>query len=173
MKGASLIDADALGLSLLSDAGTRARLVSAFGSGILSHGRVDRKKLAAAAFSDSVKLRTLNSISHPQLARLIRKRIAKGIARGAESRSSIIDAALYRELGLDRICDAVILLRVSEATAKKRLPRGIFMRRGFQKEPKRADFIIYNNLSIARLKQKAKIVARRLMELEGKGSKRR
>jgi dephospho-CoA kinase len=71
--GAVVIDADDLARRAIAQ-GTDglARVVEAFGREILGpDGDVDRRKLAEVVFADPTRLRELESIVHPEVARLL------------------------------------------------------------------------------------------------------
>lgn len=72
-RGAVLIDADELARRAV-DPGTAGfdRVIEAFGQGLLDgSGEIDRQKLAAIVFGDPEARRLLESIVHPEVARLL------------------------------------------------------------------------------------------------------
>jgi dephospho-CoA kinase len=85
--GSRHIEADRIGRQVLNR--FRARLRKRFGTDILKGGRIDRKRLRAAVFTDQANVRYLNRLTHPNLIRTIRERIRK-----IESGVIVIDAAL-------------------------------------------------------------------------------
>ncbi len=72
-RGAVVLDLDEIAHRLLEPgSATHARVVEAFGEAILDgHGRVDRARLAAAAFASREAADLLNSIMHPAVFREI------------------------------------------------------------------------------------------------------
>ncbi len=160
IRGSRIMDADAIGKGLLSDRKTMKRLTAAFGAGILKKGKIDRKLLAGAAFRSRKSQRALNSIMHPSLINKIKYETKS--AEGT-TRHCIIDAALFDELKLKRMSDFVVLVRANEAEAKKRVSAEIFLRRKFQKELRKPDFILYNNSGISSLKKSVKAVAGKIL----------
>lgn len=117
-KGFRIIDCDALVHSLYEDA-RYARLVeNAFGKEYIRDGGVDRKKLGSLVFSDPAALKKLNETVSPFIMRAVTERIEKA---KAEDRSTVLDAPLLFEYGLEKYCDAVIGVTVDTETAVKRL----------------------------------------------------
>ena len=117
-KGFRIIDCDALVHSLYEDI-RYARLVSdAFGEEYIREGRVDRKKLGALVFSDADALKKLNETVSPFIMHAVTERIME--ARNDEL-STVLDAPLLFEYGLEAYCDCVIGVTVDIETAVKRL----------------------------------------------------
>jgi dephospho-CoA kinase len=117
-QGAVAVDADRLAREVLSRAAVRQALVARFGSGILKpDGAVERSRLAAAAFGEgAAAVADLNAITHPPILALVEERIA---AAGPDE-VLVLDLPLLIETGLDRRCDLVIFVEVSEKTRRDR-----------------------------------------------------
>lgn len=100
-----VIDEDKLGHEALDN--NIDKLREAFGEGILTEGRVDRKKLGPIVFSDKEKLEKLNSISHPWMVnetlRLSKEAEEKG-------KIAVINAAILEKMGFVPYCNEVILV---------------------------------------------------------------
>jgi len=164
LPGSHPIRPDIIGIRLLSSAKVKRKILNAFGKSILQNNIINRKKLAQKAFANKESLIRLNSISHPLMIRKI-------MAITRKNKISIIDAALFNELKLDKISDVVVLVKARDIHVKKRVPDAIYSRRRFQAEPKKADFIIWNNDTVRALGTKVKKVAmqiKKLMENAGK-----
>jgi dephospho-CoA kinase len=99
--GAKIIDADRLGHDLIQPSlPAYQEIVAQFGRDILdSSGAIDRQHLGRLAFSDPLKLRTLNAILHP---RIIAKTedLAKQHLVDNPSGLILVDAALIYEADL-------------------------------------------------------------------------
>lgn len=98
-RGLPVIDADLLAREavVLGSPGL-ARIVEVFGTDILlADGNLDRKKLAAAVFSDEAKRRALNGIVHPEVTRLTFERAQALRERGEPL--ACYEAALIVENG--------------------------------------------------------------------------
>lgn len=117
-KGFRIIDCDALVHSLYEDV-RYARLVeNAFGKEYIRDGGVDRKKLGSLVFSDPAALKKLNETVSPFIMCAVTERIERA---KTEDRSTVLDAPLLFEYGLEKYCDAVIGVTVDTETAVKRL----------------------------------------------------
>jgi dephospho-CoA kinase len=149
--GSRHIEADRIGWQVLNR--FQNRLQKRFGAEILKGGRIDRKKLRAAVFTDRANVRFLNRLTHPSLIKVIRERIRK-IGSGV----IVIDAALLFEWpGLMAKVDHPILVtsprKAKEQRAlRKGIDRQTFLRiLRFQKSEKvlsrQAEFVIRNDRS--------------------------
>ncbi|MCM8747839.1 dephospho-CoA kinase [Thermomicrobiaceae bacterium CFH 74404] len=102
--GAETIDADQVAREVMSRGSPVLEdVVLAFGPEVMNpDGSLDRRALARIVFSDPEQLARLESIVHPPVVELIRRRVA-------ESRSPVvvIDAIKLFEAGLAGDCDEV------------------------------------------------------------------
>lgn len=99
--GARIIDADRIGHELLlSPKPAYTEVVNRFGREILApSGEIDRKKLGAIVFADSVALAALNGIVHPRIIQRTEELAAS--YRDQDLRSVVVvDAALIFEAGI-------------------------------------------------------------------------
>lgn len=124
-------------------------LVSAFGSGILgADGFLNRKELAAAAFSSAEKTELLNKTLLPHIAALIEPELCREYV--------LLDAPTLYESGLDKKCDVTVavLADVSERTERIIRRDGLTLNEARLRisagKPdsfylERADKILYNN----------------------------
>jgi len=151
--GAKIIDADKIGHLLLKPkTAVYKRLIRAFGRNILSaDNSIDRVKLADIAFSRRESLRKLNNIMHPEIIHIIKAKLAK-----AGKKTTVIDAALLIESGLDNCVDRIVVVKLNRVVQMNRL-----LNKGFSERCKilarikaqmpigkkllKADFIIDNN----------------------------
>ena len=98
------LDADEIYHELLdTSADMRDALVSTFGSGILSGGKICRKALAAVVFADEEALARLNAITHPRVTDEIVRRM-----KAADKAVCSIDAFGLIQSGMHRICDHTV-----------------------------------------------------------------
>ena len=104
-EGFFVLDEDKLGHEALAE--NKEKLISVFGSQILTDDAIDRKKLGSIVFSDKKSLQALESISHPWMVKETEKRARKAEAEG---RNVVINAAILTRLGLDTICDEIIFV---------------------------------------------------------------
>lgn len=157
-----MLDADAIGHRVIDRPDVRARLVRSWGTGILRGRRVDRDRLARAAFRSRAAARRLNRQVHPAILREIRRRLAR--SRGWV----VLDAALLFEAGADRLCDRVVFvdaprrLRHLRAAARGMRPEEAARRELFQRplayKKRRADYVIDNAGPKSRTKRQARKV---------------
>ena len=114
----------AAGLPLI-DADKEARAVTAVGSPVLEdiaavfgahlllpNGELDRKALAAAAFSSKENTEKLNAVTHPAIIARMRAAFDKAAADGAAV--AVMDVPLLFESGLDRLCDHTVAVVAEE-----------------------------------------------------------
>lgn len=152
-RGIPLVDADAIARTVTEKGSpVLSALADTFGKDILfPDGSLDRRALAAVAFSSKENTEKLNAVTHPAILARIRRALAD-----ATGDAVVLDAPLLFETGLDALCDhtvaivadeAVRLARItardgiSEEAAKKRMavqPDTAFY-------AARADILLYNN----------------------------
>lgn len=152
-NGIPLVDADAIARTVTEKGSpVLSALADTFGKDILfPDGSLDRRALAAVAFSSKENTEKLNAVTHPAILARIRRALAD-----ATGDAVVLDAPLLFETGLDTLCDytaaivadeAVRLARItardgiSEEEAKKRMavqPDTAFY-------AARADILLYNN----------------------------
>ncbi|MDD5730646.1 MAG: dephospho-CoA kinase, partial [Candidatus Omnitrophica bacterium] len=134
-----------------------------FGKSILKKdGKVNREKLGKIVFEgESSLLLKLNSITHPEIIRLIRKSIAK-----SAKKIVILDAPLLIEAGLKALVDKLIVVNIDPRIQVKRIQaRTKLSRRQISDRIKRqiplekklrlADFIIDNSKTFVKTKAQA------------------
>jgi len=166
--GARVIDADRIGHHLLkSGSPCHAKVVKAFGSAIVSGGRIKRKALGKIVFGNKRELEKLNKIIHPYILREIKNKISK-IKNSGFSGLVIVDAALIVPWDLQKMLDLLIVIDTSLKTRIERLrARGLSLNQARKilasqlpasKLKNEADLVIHNDGSLSGLKQKVKMV---------------
>lgn len=119
--GYSVIDADKIS-ALVTEKGSPIlpRLAEAFGEDIMNEdGTLDRRLLAQRAFSSWDQTSLLNHITHPEIVRLILKKINGEFWNGYEG--VIVDAPQLFESGLDKKCNFIIAVSAPEDLRLKRI----------------------------------------------------
>lgn len=113
--GFKIIDCDTLArLAVEKGSDGLADIVKAFGDGVLnSDGTLNRKQLAALAFSASDKTELLNKTLLPHIVKLIKAQIDVPLV--------LLDAPTLFESGADSLCDDVIVVLCDEKTRKERI----------------------------------------------------
>ncbi len=86
--------------------------------GSTSGGKVDRAKLAAMVLNDSAALARLEAIVHPLVTASREKFLAEAQACGAEV--VVFDVPLLFETGLERHCDAVVVVSAPPDVQRQR-----------------------------------------------------
>jgi dephospho-CoA kinase len=104
--GFFIIDVDKLGHEALEE--KKDEVIKDFGREIINGELIDRKKLGSLVFGDKKKLAALNSIVHPWM---INKTI--DMISGTEKRKICINAALLFEMGLNDLCDRILIVKSS------------------------------------------------------------
>ncbi len=95
------INVDEYGYKSLKD--KKKEIIKTFGSNILTHNEIDRKKLSNIVFKSKFDLYKLNSIVHPYMKSKIKDDI-----QITNSDKIIIHAALLLDMNLDKLCNKVI-----------------------------------------------------------------
>ena len=155
-QGAKVLDADEIAHRLIAPRGTcYPTIVRQFGKGILTRGRIDRRKLARIVFADPRKLKQLEKIIHPAVGREIQAKL-KGFAKNKRNRIVAVEVPLLFESGLNRLVDQVIVVKSSREvqwkrlTARSNMPKEEIAKRiqsqmPLQEKIKRADFVVDNS----------------------------
>lgn len=122
--GATVIDADQLARQVVEPGKPAWRdIVRTFGSDILCPDRtLDRQALADIVFRSPRKLKRLERIIHPRVARL-QSRLTKAIAGRRPDTVVIYEVPLLFEAGVDKRVDTVIVVTADRRTQVERLAR--------------------------------------------------
>jgi dephospho-CoA kinase len=116
-RGVRVIDADALVHEMFKkDLVCRRAIARAFGPDFVGARGVDRVKLGKLVFSDLKALRTLETIVHPRLGRMIVEDI-----KSAGRRIIVLDAAILIEAGWHKFMDVVIVVKARRDIQLKRV----------------------------------------------------
>ena len=155
-KGCFIIDGDKVAREIvLANSPALRELAGAFGEDIiLPDGSLDRKALAARAFSSREKTELLNSITHPHIKRCFEQLVQKACSEGFSL--AVIDAAALLESDCRELCEKIIVVHADEELRLRRILRrdGITREQALtrikgQREDnyyfERADVVIYNN----------------------------
>lgn len=169
--GCYIIDADKLSKDLtVKDGKCLKDIIGTFGTEVLNDdGSLNRKKLGSIVFNDKQAKIELERIIHPHIIRKTNEIIAKKY----KSTDIIVDAPLLFEVGLDRICDKVIVIyaqyhlqikrfmkrdNISKEEAEKRIASQM----PIEDKMKLADITIDNSSTIAELNKNIKAVYKEL-----------
>ncbi len=118
--GCAVIDADRVARDMVKDPGCLAQLKEIFGADIVAQdGLLDRRKLAARAFSSPENTRKLNAVTHPAIIRECTRQIEAAAA--GDCRAVILDAPLLFESGTQDLCGATVAVITPDASRLKRI----------------------------------------------------
>ncbi len=169
--GCYIIDADKLSRTLTTkDSKCLKDIVGTFGTDILKNdGTLNRKKLASIIFNDKQLKIELERIIHPHIIRKTNEIIAKKY----NTTDIIIDAPLLFEVGLDRICDKVIVIYAKyhlqlsrlmkrDNLSKKEATKRIALQMPIEEKMKLADITIDNSGTLIELKRNIKFIYKQL-----------
>jgi len=110
--GCLVIDSDAVAHEVIQRPQVKRDLVAWWGSGILrENGTVDRREVARHVFGRPDEVQRLNNLLHPLVA-AERDRVMAEAAGNAQIAGVVWDTPLLFEVGWDRLCDAVIFVKV-------------------------------------------------------------
>lgn len=119
--GAAVIDSDSLGHEVM-EIGTNAynKIVDLFGMDVLNRDNsLDRKKLGNQVFGNETLLLKLNNIIHPEVEKLVDKKIAEFIKKNYKYIA--LETALLIKVGYNRKCDKVWYVYADREIRLKRL----------------------------------------------------
>lgn len=122
--GAVVIDADQLARDMVQpDRPAWRAIVRSFGKGVLNPDRtMDRHALGVIVFHDKSKLRRLEQIIHPRVARE-QARLARQAARKDPRAVVVYDVPLLFEAGITRRVDKIIVVTADQETQIARLKK--------------------------------------------------
>jgi dephospho-CoA kinase len=122
--GAVVIDADALARDVVTPGKPAWReIIRQFGQGILNPDRtINRQTLAAIVFGNRTKLRRLERIIHPRVARE-QARLTRQAAQQDPRAVVVYDVPLLFEAGIDTRVDKIVVVAADRETQIARLKK--------------------------------------------------
>lgn len=122
-RGIAVIDADVLARDVVNNSKScLGDLVLAFGCDMIDHnGELNRRRMASVVFSDKVKLRRLNALTHPHIVARIEDEIRVYRKRGAPL--VVLDAPTLYDAGCEKMCAFVVAVLAPEEDRKMRILR--------------------------------------------------
>ena len=174
-KGAELIDADMIAREV-TEPGTEAHheIVEHFGRTVLDEdGFIDRAALGAIVFSDDSRRALLNEITHPRILSEIADQLELLVAFDG---CVVLDVPLLVETDVGRGYDAILVVAARERTQIERLMkfrdmsemearRRVAAQAPLEAKLARATHVLWNDGTIAELRERADDVADRLSVL--------
>ena len=175
--GATVIDADALAREVVQPGKPAWReIVRIFGKAALNTNRtLNRQALGAIVFGHPTKLRYLENIIHPRVARE-QARLTKQAARIDPRAIVIYDVPLLFEAGIEKRVDKTIVVTADRETQIARLnqrnglSRAEAIRRIKTQMPladkrRRADYLLNGTLPLPQLKKQVRLLHQSLRAL--------
>lgn len=171
--GCYIIDADKISRQLTVK-GTKSLkdIVNNFGTDILnSSGHLNRSKLAKIIFNDKHAKIDLERILHPHIIRKTNEIIAKKY----NVVDIVVDAPLLFEVGLDRICDKIIVIYAQyhlqlarlmrrDNLSKQEAEKRIALQMPIEDKMKLADITIDNSSTLSSLRKDIKFVYKKIAQ---------
>lgn len=172
-----VIDADKIAREVVEKGSpVLVQLSDAFGEDVINDdGTLNRRLLAQKAFSSKESTELLNSITHPAIVSLVKKRVEEYKARGFDK--IVYDAPLLFESNTDVLCDKIVSVvaskevRIERVKARDNLPLAEILKRikaqhelSFYTE--KSDFVIYNDSTLTELKLRTSSVIEQLNEVK-------
>lgn len=175
--GAAVIDADVLARHVVEPGKPAWRdIVKSFGRDMLQPDRtLDRKALADVVFRDRRKLRRLNAIVHPRVARE-QSRLAREIERKHADAIIIYDAPVLIEAGAHRRMQRLIVVAADPASQIARLQKRNLLSRPealrriksqlpLTKKIKLADYVLDGTTPRPQLRRQVRAIFKELQRL--------
>ena len=159
--GCAVIDADKIAKGLLDEPEIQPQILKRFGKDLVSSdGKIDRGKLAEAAFSDQQNIDELTKIIHPPVLEKTKNMI--GAYKKDDSFAAIIlDIPLLAEVGWEKNCDKLVFvdcspqIRLERAKKRGLGEKELKIRENFQisldKKRQMSDYIVHNNSDLSEL----------------------
>jgi dephospho-CoA kinase len=121
-RGAAVIDADEVARDLTGpDSPVLAEIAREFGRDVVGDdGRLDRGKLAQRVFGDAGAVARLNAVTHPPIAREVRRRIELLAGEGKAEVACVV-APLLLEAGLEEAVHHVLVMVAEEKERVRRV----------------------------------------------------
>jgi dephospho-CoA kinase len=143
----SVIDLDLIGHELLRNLAVKEKIKAVFGDSILDDMQnIDRQKLGNIVFNDFSKLVVLNQITHP----LIKGRVVELVKSIDINKVAIIVGALITEIGLEILCDKIIVLDAEDKCIIDRIGakyKAAKFQRSRDSYQSSANFVLINDFS--------------------------
>jgi dephospho-CoA kinase len=175
--GAVVIDADALAREVVRPGKPAWReIVKTFGRNVLNpDGSINRQTLGHIVFGSRVKLRLLERIIHPRVARL-QAQLTRQAARKTPDAVVIYDVPLLFEAGIDKRFDKTIVVtadrkkQIARLRTRNGLTRAVALQRirsqmPLSKKARKADYLLDGSLSKSVLRRAVRQLYRTLRAL--------
>ncbi len=176
-QGAAVVDADVLARAAVKPGSAGlARVREAFGDGVILKGQLDRAALRRMVFADRAARRRLESIVHPEVARLRELEEARLLEAG--ERIVVHDIPLLFEVGMQDEFDLIVLVDAPADVRAERLVRDrgltsaearamIDAQIPTEEKRARSDLVVENTASLEALRDRADAAWREIRRRSG------
>ena len=141
-----------------------------------SEGRINRQVMSEIIFGDAEQRKRMESFLYPRLERR-REKMMRGFEDDPAVRAIVIDSPLLFEVGLDRLCDAVIFTecdrdvrvgraRESRGWTESEFDRREMLQKSLDMKARMADYRVVNNSTIDALLAQVTPLFERLIEAQ-------
>jgi dephospho-CoA kinase len=161
--GFDIIDMDIISREVIDFPEIVDILAGEFGTDILDNNRIDRKKLRETVFNNMEKVNKLNSIMHPAIVEISKKKIEK--LKGMKKKLIVVVIPLLFEVHLEYLVDKILLIAASrekqieriikrDHTNKTDAENVINSQMPLDEKRMKSDYIIENNGNLQELEEK-------------------
>jgi len=178
--GAKIIDVDKLGhIVILPHKPAWKKILKLFGKDILKNDlTINRVKLGKIVFANQALLEKLNKITHPEIIKLIKKKInSERTKTNHHGKILMIDAALIYEAKMNRLMDKIIVVYIEEYAQIKRLNKRnnlskdealqrVKLQIPMKEKIKMADYVIDNNGKLSKTKEQVEKIWQNLVSIK-------
>ncbi len=170
--GAVVLDADAAGKQVVDECpDIQERIIALFGKSALDqNGVLDRKALGRQIFSRPESVQKMNRLVHPAMIRMLQKNISE-YKKNPTGSLLVLDMALLFELGMENLCDYVVMVKApresrirwlqkSRGWSRKETLGRMRNQSSDREKEKRADLVVKNTGSLEELKLRSNEIYR-------------
>lgn len=169
-NGFIIYDADIIAKDFLNSNIVKKEIFEKLGTNFFNEkGEIKKEVLKEEVFNKRDKLKILNEIIHPKVIKYFEE-----ISKVKEEKIKVFDIPLLFEVGLDKVCDKILVVDIDEKIQIERVSKRDNLSKEFVKKiidsqmdkkekVKRADYIIDNNGTLQELENQVKVVIERIV----------
>lgn len=169
-NGFIIYDADIIAKEILNSNIVKKEIFEKLGTNFFNEkGEIKKEVLKEEVFNKRDKLKILNEIIHPKVIKYFEE-----ISKVKEEKIKVFDIPLLFEVGLDKVCDKILVVDIDEKIQIERVSKRDNLSKEFVKKiidsqmdkkekVKRADYIIDNNGTLQELENQVKVVIERIV----------
>lgn len=164
--GIEVVDADVVAREVLELPEVLEEIRKEYGDSIFLEDKLDRKKMRDTIFNNKENIKKLNSIVHPKVIEIFQDEYNK---KNLKKEIVVFDIPLLFEVGLEKLCNKVLVVYVKEEIQIERIMKRdgssrelakkiIDSQMSLTEKIKIADYIIENSGTIDELENKIKVI---------------